>query len=216
MNPSQDQRQTVMQHLSVLRKMLISSAIAIAAAFFLIFYFAIDYLMELLLQPITQRGIEVIYTAMSEALTTKLKVALIAAVVVTCPYVFFQVWSFIKPALYAHEKRTFRLLFVVTVFLFLTGVAFCYGAVYMLAVDFFIVSGENLAVPMLSIDKYVGFLFGFVLPFGLAFELPVILYVTTRLGVTNYADNVLGKLPLKWDLKNIIRGYIYESYGSSC
>ena len=186
MSPSQDQRQTVMQHLSVLRKMLISSAIAIAAAFFLIFYFAIDYLMELLLQPITQRGIEVIYTAMSEALTTKLKVALIAAVVVTCPYVFFQVWSFIKPALYAHEKRTFRLLFVVTVLLFLTGVAFCYGAVYMLAVDFFIVSGENLAVPMLSIDKYVSFLFGFVVPFGLAFELPVALYITTRLGLTDY------------------------------
>ena len=56
----------------------------------------------------------------------------------------------------------------------------------MLAVDFFIVSGENLAVPMLSIDKYVSFLFGFVVPFGLAFELPVILYVTTRMGVTNY------------------------------
>ena len=72
------------------------------------------------------------------------------------------------------------------VLLFLLGVAFCYGAVYLLAVDFFLVSGENLAVPMLSIDKYIGFLFGFVVPFGLAFELPVALYLTTKMGITNY------------------------------
>ena len=186
MTQSQDQRQSMMSHLLALRKILVVSAGAIAAAFFLIFSLAIDPLMGLLLQPISARGIEVIYTAMSEALTTKMKVALIAAVVATSPIVFWQVWGFVKPALYTHEKKAVRLLFFVTVILFLLGVAFCYGVVYMLAVDFFIVSGENLAVPMLSIDKYVSFLCGFVVPFGLAFELPVILYVTTRMGVTNY------------------------------
>ena len=142
--------------------------------------------MTLLLSPISARGIEVIYTAMSEALMTKMKVSFIAAVVLVSPVLLWQVWSFIKPALYPHEKKSVRLLFWVTVFLFLLGVAFCYSAVYMLAVDFFLVSGENLAVPMLSIDKYVSFLFGFVLPFGLAFELPVALYLTTRMGLTNY------------------------------
>ena len=116
----------------------------------------------------------------------KLKVAFIAGVVVACPYVFWQIWSFVKPALYEHEKRAFRLTFAATVFLFLLGVAFCYAAVYFLAVDFFLVAGENLATPMLAIDKYVSFLFGFVLPFGLAFELPVALYITTRMGLTNY------------------------------
>ena len=70
--------------------------------------------------------------------------------------------------------------------LFLLGVVFCYLAVYMLAVDFFIVAGENLATPMLSIDKYVGFMFGFIVPFGVAFMLPVFLYITTKLGWTNY------------------------------
>lgn len=59
-------------------------------------------------------------------------------------------------------------------------------AVYMLAVDFFLVAGDNLATPMLSIDKYVSFLFGFIVPFGLAFQLPVALYLTTRIGWTNY------------------------------
>ena len=77
-------------------------------------------------------------------------------------------------------------LFFLALLLFLMGVVFCYRAVYMLALDFFLVSGENLATPMLSIDKYVGFLFSFVLPFGLVFELPVAIYMLTRVGLVNY------------------------------
>ena len=186
MSQSQDQRQSVFAHLAALRRILVISAATIAVAFFLVFYFAADTLMTLLLSPITARGIEVIYTAMSEALMTKMKVSLIAAVVLVSPVVFWQIWAFIKPALYPSEKRSVRWMFLVTVLLFLLGVSFCYSAVYMLAVDFFLISGENLAVPMLSIDKYVSFLFGFVVPFGLAFELPVALYLTTRLGLTDY------------------------------
>ena len=186
MSQSQDQKQSVLSHLAALRKILVISAAVIAAAFVLVLYFAADMLMQLLLSPITAKGIEVIYTAMSEALMTKMKVSFIAAVVVTSPVVLWQIWAFIKPALYPHEKRTVRVLFAVTVFLFLLGIAFCYSAVYMLAVEFFLVSGENLAVPMLSIDKYVSFLFGFVVPFGLAFELPVALYITTRMGLTTH------------------------------
>ena len=117
---------------------------------------------------------------------TKMKVALVAAIVVASPVIVWQIWSFIKPALYPHEKKLFRVLFFIVLLLFLLGVAFCYGVVYMLAVDFFLIAGENLAVPMLSVDKYIGFLFGFVVPFGIAFELPVVLYMTTRMGWTNH------------------------------
>lgn len=182
----QEQKQSVLVHLAALRNVLVISAAAIGIAFVLIFYLAIDRLMGIILQPIEARGIEIIYTAMSEALVTKMKVALIAAIVVASPVIIWQIWSFIKPALYPHEKKTFRILFFVVLLLFLMGVVFCYGAVYMLAVDFFLIAGENLAVPMLSVDKYVGFLFGFVVPFGIAFELPVVLYMTTRMGWTNH------------------------------
>lgn len=178
--------QSLGEHLVALRKILLRSAAAIAIAFVAVFYVAIEQLMGFITGPIVERGIVVIYTEMSAALMTKLKVAFIAGVVVASPYVFWQIWSFIKPALYAHERRMFRLTFAATVFLFLLGVAFCYVAVYFLAVDFFLVAGENLATPMLAIDKYVSFLFGFVLPFGLAFELPVALYMTTRMGLTNH------------------------------
>lgn len=112
------------------------------------------------------------------------KVALLAGMIIASPVVIWEIWGFIKPALYPQEKRKFRLLFVLALLLFLTGVVFCYFAVYSLAVDFFLVAGDSLATPMLSIDKYVSFLFGFLVPFGVAFQLPVVLYLTTRVGLT--------------------------------
>ncbi|MBQ7305780.1 MAG: twin-arginine translocase subunit TatC, partial [Clostridia bacterium] len=176
------EKQSIMTHLAALRNVLVICAAAIGIAFVLVFYLGIDWLMGAILAPIEARGIEIIYTAMSEALMTKMKVALVAAIVVASPVIVWQIWSFIKPALYPHEKKLFRVLFFIVLLLFLLGVAFCYGVVYMLAVDFFLIAGENLAVPMLSVDKYIGFLFGFVGPFGIAFELPVVLYMTTRMG----------------------------------
>lgn len=181
-----ESKQSFLAHLTALRKVLIVSAAAICIAFLVVFYGLIDQLMALLIQPIMDRGIDIIYTAMSEALVTKLKVALIAASVLASPVIIWQIWSFVAPALYPNEKRSAILVFAIMVVLFLLGVTFCYGAVYLLAVDFFLVSGENLATPMLSIDKYIGFLFGFVIPFGVAFELPVILYITTSMGLTTY------------------------------
>ena len=132
-------------------------------------------------------GITLIYTAVSEAMTTKLKVSLISGIVVVSPFIFYQIWSFIKPALYENEIRTFRVLFFLGLFMFLLGVVFCYRYVYELALNFFIIAGEDLATPMLSIDKYVGFLFSFVLPFGVVFELPIAVYMGTRMGWVDYA-----------------------------
>ncbi len=126
-----EEKASILTHLNALRRMLMISAGTVLAAFVLIFYLCIDWLMSLITGPISARGVELIYTAMSEALM------------------------------------------------------FCYFAVYYLAVDFFIISGENLATPMLSIDKYVNFLFGFLLPFGIAFQLPVAMFITTRMGWTD-------------------------------
>ena len=182
----QEKRSSLLSHLLALRKVAIISAIAVIAAFFAVFYFGIDALMNWIITPIASRGIEIIYTAMSEALVTKFKVALIAAAILASPVVIWQVWGFIRPGLYPQEQKAFRIVFFLALLLFLLGVAFCYFAVYTLAVDFFLIQGDGLATPMLSIDKYVNFLFGFIVPFGVAFQLPVALYLTTRMGWTNY------------------------------
>ncbi|MBQ7543651.1 MAG: twin-arginine translocase subunit TatC [Synergistaceae bacterium] len=177
---------TLLSHLMALRRAVVVSVVSVLAAFVLVYLLAVDYLMAWIINPIKAKGIEIIYTAMSEALITKLKVSFVAAVILSSPIIIWELWSFIRPALYPREKRMFKLMFGIALTLFLLGVTFCYGAVYMLAVDFFLVAGDNLAVPMLSLDKYVGFLFGFILPFGAAFQLPVVLYLTTRMGWTSY------------------------------
>ena len=181
-----DNPQTLIAHLQALRRAVIVSAEAVLGAFIMVWLFGADLLMGWIISPIKARGIEIIYTAMSEAFITKLKVSFLAGAVIASPVVFWQIWSFIRPALYPREERMFKLIFSAAVALFLAGVTFCYTAVYMFAVEFFLVAGDNLATPMLSIDKYVGFLFGFILPFGMAFQLPVFLYITTRLGWTDY------------------------------
>ena len=118
--------ESMMSHLLALRKVLLISAGAVIVAFVLVFYLAIDPLMNWILEPIQARGIQVIFTAMSEALVTKFKVALLAGMIVASPVVIWEVWSFIKPALYPHEKRRFRLLFVLALLLFLISMFFIF------------------------------------------------------------------------------------------
>lgn len=178
--------QPLLYHLTALRKLLTACVIAVLVGFVVSFYCLCEPLMRFITAPIEARGVSIIYTAVSEALTTQFKVSLVAGVVVVSPFLFYQIWAFIKPALYDHEIRVFRLLFCAALGLFLLGVTFCYRYVYGLALNFFLVAGEDLATPMLSIDKYVGFLFSFILPFGVVFELPIAIYMATRMGWVSY------------------------------
>lgn len=176
----------LLSHLLALRKAVVTSAVSVIIAFLAVYLLAIDYLMSWIITPIKAKGIEIIYTAVSEAFITKIKVSFLASVIIASPVIIWQFWSFIKPALYPREKRMFKLIFLAALSLFLLGITFCYTAIYMLAVDFFLIAGDNLATPMLSLDKYIGFIFGFILPFGAAFQLPIFLYITTKIGWTDY------------------------------
>ena len=178
--------QPLIAHLMAFRKLVIAILIAVLVGFVAVFYFFCDPLMKFITSPIEARGVQIIYTAVSEALTTQIKVSLVVGVILVIPFIFYQLWSFIKPALYDNEIRLFRGLFFLALGLFLLGIVFCYRFVYELAINFFLVAGEDLATPMLSIDKYVGFLFSFVLPFGVVFELPIAIFMATRMGWVTY------------------------------
>ena len=177
---------TLLNHLLELRRVILFCAASVGVAFAVIFFVLIDYIMSWITKPIQQKGLQIIYTTMSEVFLTKFKVSVIAAIISASPVIIWQIWGFIKPALYPHEQKNFRYLFFIALILFLSGVIFCYYCVYWLAVDFFIIQGSGLAVPMLSIDKYVGFLFSFVIPFGCAFQLPVAVYILAKLNLTSY------------------------------
>ena len=178
---------SLLDHLMELRKLLVRCAVAVLIGFVAAYAVVREPLMAFIIEPIKARGIEIIYTAVSEAFATQFRTSIVAGVVMVSPFLFYSMWAFIKPALYDNEIRLFRGLFFCALVLFLAGVVFCYTCVYNLAISFFITSGEDVATPMLSLDKYVSFLFSFILPFGVAFELPVALFIAARMGWANYA-----------------------------
>jgi sec-independent protein translocase protein TatC len=173
----------LLAHLKALRNALIISIAAIIIGFLAVFLGVSGQLINFLKAPINSHGIDLIYLSLYEPLAIQLKVSFIAGIILASPVVFWQIWSFVLPALYPHEGRLVISLFFLTVLLFLLGAAFAYLIVFQMAITFFLVTSEGMAAPFISIEKYVNFLVGFVLPFGLTFELPVVMVVLTRTGL---------------------------------
>ena len=109
-------KQALSMHIRALRRVLIVSASAVLIAFMVLFYLFCTPL-DFVLEPVRSRGIEVISTAVSEALMLKFKSCLVAAVVIGMPVIVQQIWSFVSPALYANEKKLFAGLFFVMLLL---------------------------------------------------------------------------------------------------
>ena len=184
---SVDKKQALAVHLKAIRRMLIVSVAAVAVLFVLFFYLLCTPLVDFVLAPVRARGIEVISTTVSEALMMKFKVCLIAAIVAGMPVIIWQIWTFVAPALYPHEKRLFAALFFAALLLFAGGVVFCYVFVFPLAIDLFWSATQGVASTLWSVKEYFNFVLSFVLPFGLMFELPVVVYMMARRGMVDYA-----------------------------
>ena len=183
---SSDKKEALYEHIRALRRVLIVSVAAVGVLFVLFFYLLCNQLVDFILAPVRSRGIDIIATAVSEALMIQLKVCLVAAIVAGMPVIIQQIWSFISPALYPHEKRLFAGLFFAALLLFITGVAFCYLYVFPLAINLFWAASDTVAPAMWSVQEYFDFVLSFVLPFGLMFELPVVIYMLARRGKVNY------------------------------
>jgi sec-independent protein translocase protein TatC len=176
-------RQVLTEHLKALRNVIIVSIVALVVGFLVMFLGFSEQLLTFMKSPIQARGIDLIYISLHETLATQMKISFIAGAVLASPVVFWHIWSFVKPALYPQEGRLVLSLFFVTVFLFLLGAVFAYLIVFQMAVNFFLVTSAGIATPFISIEKYTDFLVGFILPFGLTFELPVVMVILTRSGI---------------------------------
>jgi len=177
---------TLTEHLEELRKRLINSIIAVVIGTFLAF-FKVEILFDILQKPLKKAfpNINLITITPTEALFTALKVALLMGFILTSPFVFYQIWKFIEPALYPEEKKlVIPFVFFTTVF-FLSGVAFSYFIVMPLIIKFLITYGSTRldVEAMISVSSYISFVLRLLLAFGLAFELPVILSLLARLGI---------------------------------
>ena len=180
-------------HLKELRKVIIVSACAIGVGFLIVFIGFSEQLILFFSRTLADRNIQIINTGVAEVFRTQALASFVAGIVIAAPVVFWQIWSFLKPALYPKEQTTFRLVFLIICALFITGVLFAYLLVFNIAVNFFILTGENIAVPMISIAEYIRMLFAFVIPFGLIFQMPVVITMLLKLGIVTCQGLVKGR-----------------------
>lgn len=183
--------QPLLHHLSALRRTLTVCMAAVLAGFLLVFLLAADALTDFVTEPLKREAIQIIFTGVAEAFGAKTKLSLAAGLVLACPVVLGALWAFVRPALRRRERFWTVWLLLAALVLFAVGVVFAYRYVFYLAVNFFVYSGEGLAQPLISLGTYVNFLFGFVVPFGVMFELPILIIGLTRLGLVSAAG--LGK-----------------------
>ncbi|MDR1350376.1 MAG: twin-arginine translocase subunit TatC [Zoogloeaceae bacterium] len=189
-NPPHDNRgeEGFLSHLVELRNRLIR-VVALVGLLFIGFAFYGRELYALVAQPLLAvlqpQGGEMIVTDIAGSFLVPTKVALMAAFLVSLPYVLYQAWAFVAPGLYAHEKRFALPLLVMSVLLFFAGMAFAYFQVFP-TVFFFMskLTPEGVAW-MADIDKYLSFVLTVVMAFGLAFEVPVVVVLLVKAGLVS-------------------------------
>ena len=183
-------------HLSELRKRLIHSFIFLFI-FFIFCYFFSENLYGFLVEPfakaVKSSDIErrLIFTALQETFLTYLKVSFFAAFFITCPYFLVQIWKFIAPGLYKHEKIAIIPYLVLTPILFFLGGILVYYLIMPLAIKFFLSfesSGLSTGLPIqleAKVNEYLSLVMKLIFAFGISFQLPVVLSLLARIGVLN-------------------------------
>lgn len=179
--------ETFIFHLIELRTRLLRAIIVVVVVFVCLFPFAKE-LYALLAQPLLAtlpKGGQMIATDVTTPFFVPMKVAMMAAFLVSLPYVLYQVWAFVAPGLYSNEKRLAAPLVAVSTILFLCGMAFAYFLVFPVIFGFISsVAPEGVAV-MTDINKYLDFVLTLFLAFGITFEVPVVVIVLVRMGVVS-------------------------------
>lgn len=185
-----DHAQPLVSHLIELRDRLLRCLMVIALAFFPLYYFAND-LYEIVSAPIRSvlpEGTSMIATEIASPFMTPLKLALVAAFFVSIPFILFQLWRFIAPALYRKEKQLALPILISSIVLFYIGMAFAYFLVFPLVFGFLTHAGPETAVVMPDISSYLNFVLTMFFAFGITFEIPVATVILVATGVVSTAS----------------------------
>lgn len=177
------ENKSLLNHLEDLRHTLLVIGGTIVTFFLLIMFIWPDGSLMLATSPLKEKGIELIYLGLGDVLYVQLKLNLLLAIVLSVPIIVWQLWSFAKPGLYPKEQRRLIVWSVVAVLLFGIGAVFGYYSVFLLALSFFVYTGQSFALPILSVEQYSSFLLSFVLASGLIFELPLFCFIMAELGI---------------------------------
>ncbi|MBT3145793.1 twin-arginine translocase subunit TatC [Neptunomonas phycophila] len=186
----QEQEQTLVSHLVELRQRLMWALGIILLIFLCLFYFAND-LYEYLSAPLTALlplGTSMIATDVTSPFFAPFKLTLVLALFLAMPFILHQMWAFIAPGLYQHEKRLAVPVLASSIFLFYAGIAFAYYVVFPILFGFFTSVGpENVAV-MTDISSYLNFVLKLFFAFGIVFEIPIATLLLIWTGATTVKD----------------------------
>jgi sec-independent protein translocase protein TatC len=180
-------QETFLSHLIELRDRLIRCLFAVGLAFIPAAYFSAE-LYDLLARPVIAslpQGSRMIATGVITPFLIPMKIALLAACLAMLPYLLYQVWAFVAPGLYAHEKRLVLPLIVSSTVLFFAGMAFCYFLVFGRFFEFISRWAPKSITVAPDIEAYFNFVFGMFIAFGAAFEIPVVVVVLAITGIVN-------------------------------
>ena len=192
-NPPEDElagtEQPFVTHLMELRDRLVRALIAVgAAALVLALYPGPAELYDILAQPLVAnlpKGATLIATSVISPFMVPLKILMMASFLVALPVVLYQVWAFIAPGLYAHEKKLVMPLVISSTVLFFMGVAFCYFFVFGQVFKFIQSFAPKSITAAPDIEAYLGFVLSMFLAFGLTFEVPIAVVVLARMNVVS-------------------------------
>lgn len=193
-DPVDSYRMPLMEHLVELRKRVIYSLIALMVSAVVCFGFAPE-IWAVLVSPMndalheTGRGFMAM-TSPIEGFMTYMRVAALAAMALAAPVMFYQLWRFIAPGLYPKEQRLIMPLVISSTALFLAGGAFCYLIVFRFAFPLFLTVTTEDVQAVVSMDSYLSVAGTLLLSFGLAFQLPVVVYLLSVMGLVNHRDMV--------------------------
>ncbi|MCX7738376.1 MAG: twin-arginine translocase subunit TatC [Hydrogenothermaceae bacterium] len=174
------------EHLAELRTRLIRILLSLILGTMVVFTKA-SVLFEILKSPLLKvnPNLKLYFLSPTEPFFTAFKISLLFGLILMSPYIFYQVWKFIEPALYEHEKKLALPFVLFTTTFFIIGVSFCFYFVLPIAIGFFISFGNIQlgAEAIFSVREYISFVLRMLFAFGITFELPVILSLMSRLGI---------------------------------
>ncbi len=189
---SVEESQPLISHLLELRNRLLRCIVFVLIVFLGLVYFSNDiyHLVASPLLEVMPQGASMIATNVATPFFTPIKLTAIAAVFVSVPYLLYQVWAFVAPALYQHEKRLIYPLLFSSTILFYAGVAFAYYVVFPIAFGFLTSTAPEGVVIATDISSYLDFVLTIFLAFGVCFEVPVAIILLCWTGVTTPQDLV--------------------------
>ena len=182
--------QPLLVHLLELRTRLVRAILGLMLVFLGLFHWSGD-IYHLLAKPLLDalpNGGSMIATEVTATFFVPMKLTMLVAFLISLPNTLYQVWAFVAPGLYSHEKKLILPLVVASVLLFLLGMAFAYFLVFPVAFHFFSMMTPSGVSMMTDIDKYLSFVMGMFIAFGVTFEVPIIVIVLVRMGVISIAQ----------------------------